>query len=260
MAERREYPQGVPSWVDLATSDAEAAREFYRGLFGWDYDIIPDPQYGGYANCLLRGRRVAGLGPRTDEGQPVAWTTYLAVDDAEKAAEAVREHGGQVLMGPMAIGEEGKFAMAADPTGAVFGMWQAGRHFGAELVNEPGSLSWNELVTADLDRATRFYSDVLGVSWSDMGGGPPGTIYKVMEVGGRIVAGAMPLSQQPGDAPPHWSVYFAVEDASATADRVRELGGQVFGDVIDTPQGPMAAVSDPQGGMFLVIAVTQPAS
>ena len=258
MGERSGYPQGVPSWVDLATSDPEAAREFYRGLLGWDFEIDPNPDYGGYANCLLRGKRVAGLGARMDDSQPVAWTTYLAVDDADKVAEAVPEHGGQVLMAPMAIGEEGRFAIAADPTGAVFGMWQAGRHAGAQLVNDPGTLTWNELVSGDLDAATRFYSDVFGVAWADMEPGAPGMTYKVLQAGGRNVAGAMPLSQQPGDAPPHWSVYFAVEDAGAAADRVRELGGQVLGDVMDTPQGPMAAVSDPQGGMFFVIAMTEP--
>ena len=258
MGERSGYEQGVPSWLDLGTSDPEGARAFYGGLFGWEFDISPDPEFGGYAQATLRGKRVAGLGGRMDESMPVVWTTYFAVDDADKVAEAVAEHGGTVVVAPMAVGEHGRMAIGIDPTGAAFGLWEGGSHRGAQLVNEPGTATWNDLATSDLDAATRFYSNALGVDWADMDPGMPGMTYKVLKAGGRSVAGAMPAAQQPGDAPSHWNVYFAVDDAAAAADRVRELGGQVYGDVMPTPQGPMALVSDPQGAMFFVIAMDEP--
>ena len=251
MGERDGYEQGVPAWVDLGTSDPEAARAFYTGLFGWEFEIDPDPQFGGYAQAMLRGKRVAGLGGRPDESMPVVWTTYFAVDDVDKVAEAVTEQGGSVLLAPMSIADQGRMAIASDPTGAVFGLWQAGVHAGAQLVNEPGTLNWNELVTPDLDTATRFYSAVLGGSWEDAGS--PDGVYKLFQVGGRPVAGAMPPPPGMEDMPPHWNVYFTVADIEAAVDRIRELGGQVYGEVMPTPQGPFAVAADPQGGMFLVI-------
>jgi len=254
VSERDGYTQGVPAWVDLATSDAEAARAFYTGLFGWEWEISTDPQFGGYAQATLRGKRVAGLGTRMDESQPVVWTTYLAVDDADKVVAAAAEQGGTVVLPTMEIGEDGRMAVLADPTGALFGLWQSGAHKGAQLVNEPGTVVWNELITPDLDRATAFYAAVLGVGWTDMDTGDPAMVYKLLQVDGRTAGGAMAPLPGMGDLPPHWGVYFEVTDAEAAAARVRELGGQVLSDVTPTPQGPMATFADPQGGSFAVIA------
>lgn len=253
MSERNGYAQGVPAWVDLSTSDVQAARAFYGTLFGWEWDISTDPQFGGYAQAMMRGKRVAGLGARTDDSQPVVWTPYLAADDAEKVVATVSEQGGTVVVPPMAIGDDGRMAIAADPTGAFFGLWESGTHKGAELVNEPGTVVWTELVTPDLDRATAFYSAALGVGWDDMDTGDPSMVYKLLQVGGRAVGGAMPPMPGMGDVPPHWTVYFEVADAEATVARVRELGGRTLTDVIPTPQGPMATFADPQGGIFAVI-------
>jgi predicted enzyme related to lactoylglutathione lyase len=208
MSERNGYPQGVPAWVDLSTSDAQAAREFYGGLFGWEWDVSTDPQFGGYSQALLRGKRVAGLGPRMDDSQPVAWTTYLATDDVDKVAQAIGEHGGAVVMPPMSVGEEGRMVVASDPTGVFFGLWQPGTHAGAQLVNEPGTVVWNELVTPDLDAATAFYSAVLGVGWSDMDTGDSGMVYKLLQVDGRTGGGAMPSesadSRRTGGSTSRW--------------------------------------------------------
>src|SRR6266566_503954 len=249
MSERTGYPQGTPSWADLATSDPEGARQFYGGLFGWDFDVNPDPQFGGYAQALLRGKTVAGVGAQQDPAAPAAWTTYLAADDVDKVAEAVPQQGGTLAMPPMSVGEEGRMAVATDPTGAFFGLWQSGRHTGAELVNGPGTMVWHELATPDLDRATAFYSAIVGVGWSDMDTGGSGMVYKLLQVDGRTAGGAM--QQQPDSGqPPYWLVYFEVADANAAASRVTELGGRVIDGPIDTPQGPMLVASDPQGAVF----------
>lgn len=252
MSERNGYPQGTPCWADLSTSDVEAARSFYGALFGWEWDIV-GPEFGNYSTGLLRGKKVAAVASRMDDSQPVAWTTYLAVDDADKWATAVPEAGGTVAMAPMEIATQGRLAIAADPTGAFFGVWEAAGHRGSELVNEPGTVVWNELVTTDLDTAAAFYAATLGVRFEDIDTGGNG-VYKLLTVDGRTAGGAMPLLPEMGDQPPHWGIYFEVTDTDAAVARAQELGGQVLGPVMQTPQGPMAMVLDPQGGPFGVIA------
>jgi uncharacterized protein len=252
MSERNGYPQGTPCWADLTTSDVEGARTFYGALFGWEWEIA-GPEYGDYSTGLLRGRKVAALASRMDDSQPVAWTTYLAVDDADKWAAAVPEAGGTVAMAPMDIPGAGRFAIGADPTGAFFGVWQAAEHRGSELVNEPGTIVWNELLTPDLAAAGAFYEATLGVRFEDMDTGGNG-VYKLLKAGGRTAGGVMPLLPEMGDLPPHWGIYFEVADAEAAVGRAQELGGQALGPVQPTPQGPMATLLDPQGGAFAVIA------
>lgn len=245
MSERDGYPQGVPSWADLTTSDLEGARAFYGGLFGWEWDV-GGPEFMHYSQGLLKGRRVAGVGPRMDAGDPVGWMTYLAVDDADKVAASIPAAGGMVVVPPMALAESGRMAVAVDPAGATFGLWEAGEHRGSELVNEPGTVVWNELVSPDLPAARAFYAATLGVEWSeeDVEGKP----YGLFAVGGRTVGGAVPGSA------PHWELYFEVADAEAAVARAQELGGEVVSPVTATPQGPMATLRDPQGATFSVIA------
>src|SRR5215470_2187429 len=181
------WPEGTPNWADLMTSNRESSWDFYRRVFGWEI-IDSGPDMGHYGMATVSGRMVAGIGePPAEAGSPPpAWTTYLATDDVDKTIEAVQSAGGQVLMPAMDVGEAGRMAMAADPTGAVFGLWQAGEHIGASLVNEPGGLTWNELLTRDAARAREFYTDVFGYRYSPVEGagdytsidgeGPMGTV------------------------------------------------------------------------------------
>ena len=245
MSERDGYPQGVPSWADLATTDLAGAREFYGALFGWEWEVS-GPEFMHYSQALLRGRRVVGAGPVMGEGQPVGWMTYLAVDDADKVVESVAAAGGTVIVPPMEIPESGRMALAADPTGAAFGLWEAAAHRGSELVNEPGTVVWNELVTPDPAAARPFYTATLGLEWTeeDVDGEP----YSLFAVGGRTAGGATPGST------PHWELYFEVADTEASVARARELGAEVLSPVTPTPQGPMAVLRDPQGGRFSIIA------
>ena len=176
MSERTSYAPGTPCWVDLATPDLEAAVEFYGPLFGWEMPELPKlEQMGGYRRAKKGGKDVAGMMPLMQEGQPPAWSTYVSVADADATAAAVKENGGSVISEPMDVMELGRMAIFADPTGAVFGIWQPGTFAGAELVNEPGALAWNELNTRDPSAAKAFYGAVFGWGSRDNDMGEMGT-------------------------------------------------------------------------------------
>jgi predicted enzyme related to lactoylglutathione lyase len=253
MSERDGYPQGTPCWADISTDDPEGARAFYAALFGWDWEVNPDPAFGGYSIATLRGKRVVGLAGKMDPSQPTAWVTYLAVDDADAFAAAAPGAGGTIVAPPMDIADQGRMALAVDPAGAFVGVWQQAAHRGSELVNEPGTVVWNELVVPDLDPAAAFYEKTLGVTFDDMDTGGKG-VYKLIKVNGRTVGGAMPTMPEMGDLPPHWGIYFEVADTEAAVARAQELGAQTLAPVQQTPQGPMATLLDPQGGAFAIIA------
>jgi uncharacterized protein len=257
MAEVTKYPPGTPSWADLGTPDIDASARFYSGMFGWQIDEVgPVEETGGYRIATLRGKRVAGLGPLMGEGQPTAWSTYIAVDDADKTAALVGDNGGQVLMAPMDVMQAGRMAVFMDPTGAAFSIWQAGDTIGAELVNEPGTMSWNELATRDAERAKEFYASAFGWTWQAM---DEGESYWMLLVNGRVSGGLMPMGDQfPPEVPAHWMVYFAVDDADASADKAKSLGGTVMVPPTDIPPGRFSVIQDPQGAAFTVIKLLQP--
>jgi predicted enzyme related to lactoylglutathione lyase len=251
------WPSGTPCWVDLGVDDAAKARAFYGGLFGWDIQPGP-PEAGGYAVGLLGGRPVAGIGPKmgpTDASTPNAWTTYLAADNLDDIAAKVTTAGGQVMAGPMDVMDVGRMAIAIDPAGAVFGIWQARTHTGVGLANEPGSLCWNENMSRDFDGNKAFYHAVFGYEYDDMSS--DGFSYATLKVGDAIVGGIGGLpAEVPADVPAHWSTYFAVADTDAAIGAVTRLGGSVVRPAWDSPYGRMATVGDDQGAVFSLIGVT----
>ena len=253
MAEFSGYDPGVPCWVDLATTDPEGARGFYGALLGWEFDEDPDPETGNYVTCRLRGKRVAGMGGQPPpEGVPTAWTTYLLTADADATGAKIAEAGGQLMVPPMDIGEHGRMLVAFDPTGAAFGVWQAGTHTGAELANEPGAFTWNELQTKDLAAAQDFYTKVFGYDYEAVDTGGPA--YAMFKVDGRAVGGLMQQPPElPSDIPSYWATYFVVEDCDAAVATVTERGGSVLMGPEDSEFGRFAFVSDPQGAVFAVI-------
>ncbi|MBW3601443.1 MAG: VOC family protein [Actinobacteria bacterium] len=257
MAEVSSYAPGTPSWVDLATSDPEGARSFYGRLFGWGFEVGP-PETGHYTMCQLRGRNVAGMaGEPSREGVPTAWTTYMATDDADEVARRITEAGGTVLMGPMDVMSQGRLIVAGDPAGALFGVWQAGDHAGASLVDEPGSLVWSELATRDLAAAQVFYTQVFGYGWEAVDTGEGGPAYQVFSVDGRTVGGAMQMTADwPEQIPSHWMTYFAVADTEAAAAAAQDLGGTMRVSPTDSPYGRFAVLGDPQGAVFTVMQST----
>lgn len=254
MAEMTTYDPGVPSWVDLTSSDPAGARDFYGALFSWNVDV-GDADSGHYAMCSVRSKPVAGInGMPAQGGMPTVWITYLATDDIDETANRIAGAGGNVFMGPMDVMEAGRMLLAMDSGGAAFGVWEAGQHKGAELVNEPGCLIWNELSTRDLDEAMSFYSDVFGYDWEPLDDGDTGPVYQMFSVGGRTVGGAMHMTDRfPPGVPANWLVYFAVANADETCARAGELGGAVETPPSDASFGRWALLRDPQGGRFAVV-------
>lgn len=244
---------GTPIWVDLSTPDIEASRSFYRDLFGWTAEV-GGPESGGYAVASLDGRRVAGIGPLNEvEGAHPAWNTYVRSDDVAETARRVTAAGGQVIVEPMQVMDQGTMAVFRDPSGAFFSAWQPGANTGAEVFNQPGSLTWNELGTRDLPAARSFYAAVFG--WD--AAGDDGR-YVEWKVAGRSVGGMMDITETlPAQVPAHWLVYFAVADVDSSAEQVKQLGGTVRMPPFDVAGvGRMAVVSDPHGAVFAIITMS----
>lgn len=256
MGERTSHAPGTISWTDLETTDQEGAKAFYGGLFGWEYAPAgPVEETGGYGMFTLRDKLVSGIGPLQNEEQPPVWSTYIAVDDADATIAKATEAGGQVAMPAMDVMDAGRMAFLIDPDGAFVGIWQAGRTTGAELVNEPGTLGWNELQCRDKDAALPFYESVFGYESEVM----PGEFgeYTVLNIGGKVVGGLVQMNEMwPEGVPPHWQVYFVVDDADASAALAKDLGGIVDVEPFDAPGvGRMGMLSDSNGTHFSIIAL-----
>lgn len=246
----------VPVWFDLMTDDLEGARKFYSALFGWEYEIGPATT-GFYSIAKRGGKKCAGLGQKpSDTPFPNAWTVYFHVLDCDASCEAAKAKGGTVSMAPMDVMEEGRMAMVADATGAMYGLWQAGNHKGSEVQMEHGSMTWCEINTRDIDRAKTYYSEVFDLEARDME--MEGARYATLNKGEVPHAGIMQMTEEWGDMPPHWMVYFAVDDADVTAKAVGDNGGSVNHGPFDTPFGRMAVCTDPTGTAFSIIKPTQP--
>ncbi len=258
MPARESYAQGTPSWVDLQTTDQAAAKAFYGGVFGWTYDDQPMDAGAVYSIAKIGDGQVAAIAPQSPElkaaGAPPMWNTYLAVDSVDDATAKVGPAGGTVAMEPFDVMDAGRMSFVLDPSGAPVALWQANQHTGASLVNEPGTVTWNELIT-DNPAAVPFYEQVLGVTTTTMEMGEDK--YTMFQVGGKEVAGSMP--PQMAGVPNHWQVYFAVADADAAAAKIKQLGGSVMVEPFDTPIGKMAVVADPQGAVFSLFQAPPPA-
>jgi len=259
MPERTGYAHGVPSWVDLGTNDVEGAKRFYGAVFGWEAVDVPTDQGIPYTMLYKNGKVVAGMGPlppdQAEAGRPPMWNSYVNVDDADATAAKAVEAGGSVIMPVMDVMDSGRMAFIADPTGAAIGLWEPGTHKGAELVNEHGTLFWNELMTDDTATAGAFYAEVFGwkTEVTEMPTGPYTTFWADGNVEGNAAAGMMPKTEEMS-FPNYWGVYFAVEDVEATLGAVKDNGGQVLMQPIDVPQvGVFAVVQDPQGAAMTVM-------
>ena len=267
MGDQRTYPNGVPSWVEAAQPDPEAAQRFYGEVLGWTFETVPS---GEYIIARLDGRDVAGLSTG-----PAAWHTYIAVDDVRATTEAVAAAGGHVLDPPVAAGPAGIAATCTDPAGAEFRLWLAGRRLGAQAVNEPGAWNFSNLHTPDPAAATAFYSTVFGWAVDDAGFG---LLVRVPGYGDHLASTVDPgiherqksVGAPPGfadgvgwfvptddGAPARWSVTFTVADRDATVDTVRRLGGEVLS-TEDTRWSRLADVRDPRGARFTASQFTPP--
>lgn len=249
MAERTDYQPGTPSWIDLGSPDTHESADFYGTLFGWTAEMDPRPEAGGYGIFTLRGQNVAGLGPQMNPDMPPYWTVYITVADADETAAKVAPAGGTVVMGPMDVFDAGRMAVIQDSVGSYVSIWQPNQHFGAQLVNEPGTFTWNELATSDLDTASAFYQAVFGWGTDAPGSGNGAGFTNA----GNIVCGAHVAG--PGEFPA-WSVWFAVDDCDKSAAQAGELGGTIMMPPTDMDFGRGAVLADPQGAVFGIAVVT----
>ncbi|MFB7514511.1 VOC family protein [Streptomyces sp. NPDC056144] len=252
MTEATRRPPGTPCWVSLMVHGLEPTREFYNALFGWEF--VPGPQQlGPYARALLDGREVAGIGQLPpDRSLPIAWTTYLATDDADETAETIRCCGGTVAVGPLDAGEAGRLAICSDPSGAVFGVWEAEAHHGTATAGPPGTPVWNELLTYETSSVGKFYRSVFGyevepVVSADLD-------YATLHLEGRAVASLHGVGNElPRDRGAHWMTYFEVADTDRAALLVTELGGRVLRPPREGTAGRLALVADPEGAVFTLV-------
>ncbi|MGE5283092.1 MAG: VOC family protein [Chloroflexota bacterium] len=258
MSERTSYAPGTPCWIDLATPDQDAAAEFYGSLFGWTVEEDENAeQTGGYRVATLKGQAVGGVMKLMQEGQPVAWSSYISVADVDETVAKAREAGGTVMVEPMDVLDYGRMAFLVDPTGAAIGLWQPGRNIGAGLVNEPGALCWNELETRDPGAAKAFYGAVFGWDFADHEM-PGGMKYVELKLDGNAIGGMADITGRvPDEVPAHWIAYFAVEDTDATLKKLQELGGTVNFGPVDIPAGRFGMVADPWGANFAVIKLSE---
>jgi predicted enzyme related to lactoylglutathione lyase len=269
MSEQDRYIPGVPCWVDTTQPDPDAGVAFYGKLFGWELeDVMPPDAPGRYFTARLGGGDVAAVSSPMGDAPPVAmWNTYIWVDDADETAAKVRAAGGTVLSEPFDVMEAGRMGVFADREGAVFCAWQAAKHRGATVVNEPGSLNFNVLNTRDLEGAQAFYGAVFGWELLPMGMWAlpaygdhlealnPGTRERTAEMGGperfeEVVASFTVIPDDQPDTPAHWDVTFGVANADAIATRAADLGGTVLVPPFDAPWIRGTVIRDPQGATF----------
>ncbi|MFB6874813.1 VOC family protein [Streptomyces sp. NPDC056323] len=271
------FARSAPCWVDVQLPDLEAGKRFYGELFGWTFRAGEGPRgEGPYADAYSGGKLVAALAAKKDGRMPTAWGIYFSTDDIAASVARIREAGGQVITEPVRAGPAGALAQAADPGGAVFGLWQAGDREGFQKQNEPGSFCWTEVHTRQKDRVDAFYEEVFGFQgtdldesevapgdsddsgadeaeleasgfrmWSPAGTEPgPDTA-----VGGRSVI----TDAFPAEMPSYFLCYFAVEDCNRAAGNAVRLGGRISAPPFDIPYGRMAVLQDDQGAVFAVL-------
>jgi predicted enzyme related to lactoylglutathione lyase len=274
MPERDGYPPGVPCWIDTTQPDPEAAVDFYSGLFGWEFEnVMPPGSDGKYLTARIRGGDVAAVGSVPEGAPPMAtWNTYVWVDSAEETASKVQDAGGRIVSEPFDILDAGRMAVFTDPEGAAFCVWQAKQHKGARIVNEHGSLNFNDLNTRDVEGAKSFYGSVFGWETLELEGGfqawtlpgygdylerdDPELRKRMSDTGAPagfedVVASVNPIPDDQADTPAHWGVTFAVDDADAVAKTAGELGGNVIVPPFDAPWVRMTVIADPQGATFV---------
>ena len=258
MSKVESYKQGTPSWTDLSTTDQDAAKEFYSALFGWQYQDNPMDDGQIYSMAQLDGSAAGAIfTQQAEEAEmniPPHWNIYITVDDIEAIASKVCELGGTVIAGPFDVFEAGRMIVAQDSTGAFIHFWQPNQHIGAEVRDQHGAMTWAEVLTTDQAGAGKFYSELLGVVVSNSPMPPPeGGEYHMIFVDGEPKGGimTMPPNLMEINIPPHWEVYFSVDNAAEVVEKAKSMGGNVtFGPEDMGPIGIIAVLQDPQGAVF----------
>jgi len=253
------HAPGAFTWIELSTSDQDAAKRFYSSLFGWTINDMPMGPNDFYTIFRIDGRDAAAaatLRPeQASQGVPPHWLIYIAVASADETAERAAHAGGTVVAPPFDVFEAGRMAVIQDPTGAMFSIWQANKNTGIGIAGVDGTLCWVDLSTPDPDRAQQFYSDVFGwtISTED---DPSGYLH--IKNGGEFIGGIQTSAQRNPNAPPHWLAYFLVSDCDASAARAKELGAHLLVEPMSLEKvGRFSIVADPQGAVFALFQPEQ---
>jgi len=251
------HKPGAFCWVELCTADQNAAKNFYSSLFGWAANDNPMGPNDFYTIFRLQGRDAAAaytLRPdQRSRGVPPHWMLYVAVDNADAAANRVLQLGGQVLAPAFDVMDAGRMAVLQDPTGAVFSVWQAKKNSGTGITGVPGTLCWSDLNTRDQGRARKFYSDLFGWKITDDTDDDPPSGYVHIQNGEDFIGGILPPAYVPPHVPPHWMPYFLVSNCDASAAKAEELGATIYMEPKTLAEaGRFAVLADPQGAGFAI--------
>jgi predicted enzyme related to lactoylglutathione lyase len=246
----KHFPQGTFSWADVTSSDIASTKKFLTGLFGWTSEDRPTtPGKPDYTMFYLDGKVVAGAGPVFQQGMHAYWSSYVTVDNVDEMAAKAEKLGGKVVMPAMDVMDAGRMVGVQDPCGATVFLWQPKRTIGAEVVNTPGAMSWNELYVKDVETAKKFYEELFGWTY---GTDPANPVYTTIKNNGRSNGGIMPILPEMAMMPPQWMVYFTVKNLDESLAKVKELGGKVW-DTKDISVGKIGIISEPSGaGMILM--------
>jgi len=238
------------AWVDLSTSDPAAARDFYGKLFGWDLQVNPDPQYGGYALAKVGGQDAAGIGGTMSPEQPTAWNVYIGTKDAAALGQQVQAAGGTVAMPAFDVRNQGKMAVFQDPSGAFISAWQPSAMPGF-TADQANTFGWAELNARGLAKAIPFYTSVFGWTTRVSPAGAGGPEYTEFQLDGESIAGAMEMNPMvPAQVPSYWMIYFNVEDVDAAYAKALGAGAREMLPPQEFPGGRFAIIGDPQGATF----------
>jgi predicted enzyme related to lactoylglutathione lyase len=249
------HTPGSFCWVELGTTNAGAAKEFYKALFGWDYQDTSAGPDMTYTMINLNGKEIGGLYQLTSDmrshGIPPHWLSYISVTNADEATAQATAAGATVMKGPFDVADAGRMSVIQDPTGAVFAVWQAKQNAGSQVDRQVGTVCWNELGTNDTQKAADFYSTLFGWNREAFPGPMEYTIFKN---GNEGIGGMYEITPEMGPVPPHWMVYFAVNDCDATVQKATEAGGAVIKPAEDIPGvGRFAILRDPASAVFAVL-------
>ncbi|MFE7402555.1 VOC family protein [Streptomyces sp. NPDC057557] len=248
------HPEGTPCWADAMFPDLDGAKSFYGDVLGWTFGESSS-EFGDYTQAYADGKAVAAVVPPMpgQEGHS-AWCLYLASPDAAATAAKIRENGGETLMDPMEVGEFGTMLLARDPSGVVFGVWQAGSHEGFESQGVPGAFCWAEVFTREPEKSDAFFSAVFPYRMVKME--DDAVDFRMFNLGDKTVMGRMKMGDEfPPEVPPHMNVYFTVADCDAAVAKATERGAILRFGPMTMPFGRFAALTDPQGAAFSVIDV-----
>ncbi|MGY5034330.1 VOC family protein [Streptomyces sp. 900116325] len=247
-------PEGTPCWADAMFTDVEGAKSFYGDVLGWTFGESSS-EFGQYTQAYANGKAVAAVvPPMPGQAGQSAWCLYLASPDAAATAAKIRDNGGEVLMEPMQVGDFGSMALARDPGGVVFGVWQAGQHEGFEARATPGAYCWAEVFTRDPAKSDTFFPAVFPYRVKQMQ--DDAIDFALYDLGTDPVLGRMKMTDDfPPEVPPYLNVYFTVEDCDAAVAKATERGAILRFGPMTSPFGRFAVLSDPQGAPFSVIDV-----